>query len=627
MGRDMQRYLISDFRGLGLSGDAARQPLRQISGTEFESYMAEVTNLHRPDGKLTNKNIGYVQHSPAPAQAGGKPYRLLGWYHKSDGTRLLIAVINGYIYTQDDADGTWNTEIASGLTEDAQYEGVQYLDWFIITNGTDSWLFDGTTLTKLFPTEPTASFAHQDFGAGSLTVVDSWHYTFTYYNSSTGQESTPNKFIESTGPFTGKEKVEIANIPGTDETGIDKIRLWRTVDEADPTQYRLLATFNNPGSGMFVPVYDDTTEDGDLSLVTIPLEDAIGAFPFKHLAAGSDRLWVAGISEEGIAQPNRVRVCHPGQPWRFDSFARTDECKSRIVALEDSDERGVLAFTLTEAYEFRQLGGGAIVAGPTGLPGTYSAKTVDAHQGLVAWLSGTQVYALIPGVGFRQLGDPPTRGSSIERWLTDVVSLEDSWIHVHGEYNYIMLGVAKLVSTPDQIAFYDLERADWWVLGYNGREPVRTLDTRFGSQPNVVLLGLDDGTLIKTFEGETAAGTVLKPRFKIGPTDLLNPNLKRMRNVQVFLKATGDINAKVTWTVDKGKKKGFDTSDIVLSGDRINVDFIVNVSSTVGPTIDRVFAAIGESARYIDVEFEELDGIGEFEIDAMHINWQDRPWP
>jgi hypothetical protein len=92
-------------------------------------------------------------------------------------------------------------------------------------------------------------------GTGSFAAVTGFSYKYTYYNSTTTQES-PASSVTSSGTFSGKSYVTVS-YTGSGDSSVDYIKIYRTTDGG--SSYYLVTTVANATS-----TYNDSTTDATL---------------------------------------------------------------------------------------------------------------------------------------------------------------------------------------------------------------------------------------------------------------------------------------------------------------------------------------------------------------------------
>jgi hypothetical protein len=621
--RALQSFAITSFLGIGVDGEAVSHPLRQTRHG-IGVLVSDARNMHRPEGKLTNKDIGYTQQAAAGAGVGSNPWRFQAWMIQSDNTRKLVGVANSKWWDQGDLTGTW-TERASGLSASAKWIGEQYRDYIYAANGSDNpKVFDGTNLEDWFITEGIAP-TMADQGAGNLTANGVYQYVY-FYRRSADDHWSPASPI-GTHTVGGSNQIVRVTFPSKTTQGVDKVRIYRTTDAG--STFRFVAEVASSGT-----FYDDNTADTALSLEEAPTLTAISDLQFDKLMVIGDRIYIAGITEESIKRPTRVRWTYPGQPWRVDALAFSDEIDDEITAMVRGPGGGLL-FTPNEAHTIRHIGGGAHVIDGQDLPGCHDRFTVVAFPSGVGWMDPHSAYVITQTGGFKDLGEPQdsvplpgaqrTEDSGIESLLEQVDDLDEVWVTHHGNNNYLLLGLrfAPASTYPDTILAYDLARGGWWRIEYGGAYPVRTpLETTHKAVRDL-LIGQEDGTTIKAFNGETKNGAALVPQFSAGPLDVREVDQKRFRYVDVFWDLTAAQTIQFTSEIDVGAWSNTDIDIQTPNEDLLDTTFILDTSTLGGVTRSASRFCVGRRGDFLSFTMKETGGLSEVAIPRVDIAWQE----
>jgi hypothetical protein len=118
-------------------------------------------------------------------------------------------------------------DILTGLAGTVRPSFVQLNRLIGFFNGTDEpVIYDGAATRQMGITAPTAAPSLSQTTGGSLTVLGSYVFAYTYYNSQTGAESSPSPL--ATIVLTGaNNKVNLTVTAGSSGTA-DTIRIYRT---------------------------------------------------------------------------------------------------------------------------------------------------------------------------------------------------------------------------------------------------------------------------------------------------------------------------------------------------------------------------------------------------------------
>ncbi len=604
MGRTLQRVTIRTFLGLATNGESKNQPLRQISSQEFGAYLSVAKNVHFPAGRLTNEDIGYSEQAPIPS--GGGSWDFLGFLNRSDKMRFQFGISEGKFWDQEDMDGTFVQRfLDSGLaaTTDSEWSGAQYFDGFHMANGENppmfweggavnvaSWMIKAPTVAPILGFTATG---------GSIDINQSWQYVYTYVRDD-GFESPPSPMSE-TGPRSSMVNIGIT-VTRLASHGIDNIKIYRTSDGG--ATFRFLREEDNTTT-----LHTDSVLDGDLGLIAIKTDVALDVttFNFNMVTVSGDRIYVAGIVEDGVNRATRVRWTFPGEPWRFDVFDFTDDIDGEIVAIVGG-EFGVYAFTSKTVYLIRDVGNGTHVVDPTDLPGTYHRRSAVYAQGVLAWMSGRSIFALLPGErSVTNISDPPGVGSSIETKLQGLLNRGVAWLSYHGGLRYIILGIAQVESTPDTILAFDVERRAWWEIEYAGVWPVQVTSSSNEEQPNKLLIGQVDGSVIEAFVGQSAGTLVLttprsgllEPKITIGDTNLFTGNRKDFSAIVWSFIPKNQNRMRSEYSLDFAQHMG------AIEGSFPSGGTPLSTGPAPGPQVDSFILGVGKLASRVSRRFKQ----------------------
>lgn len=126
--------------------------------------------------------------------------------------------------------------IQSGLVGTVRPVLTQFFDLLFFYNGPDTpLLYDGTNVRNVGIAAPGSAPTYtSQSGGGALTLLGSYVYAYTYYNSVTGAESSPSPFTVPL-TLTGANNAIQLGVTAGDPTYADTIRLYRTfANQAGP---------------------------------------------------------------------------------------------------------------------------------------------------------------------------------------------------------------------------------------------------------------------------------------------------------------------------------------------------------------------------------------------------------
>jgi len=121
------------------------------------------------------------------------------------------------------------TNISTGLSGTTRPAFIQFSDLLFFYNGVDSpQLYDGSGTRQVGITAPVNAPTYTSQStAGDLTQLASYIFAYTYYNSTTGAESSPSPFSDPV-TLTGTNDEITMGITAGDSTTADLIRIYRT---------------------------------------------------------------------------------------------------------------------------------------------------------------------------------------------------------------------------------------------------------------------------------------------------------------------------------------------------------------------------------------------------------------
>jgi hypothetical protein len=194
---------------------------------------------------------------------------------------------------------------------------------------------DSGNVTRLGGSAPSAAPTLAEGVAGNLTGT--YRYVITFYDSTTGWESSPSD-ISSSLTVTAK-KIELSAIPTTiDRTGIDKVKIYRTIGTGE-APYRPVATIN----------LGTTTYSDDIADSALPNTDTAPDFGDHDpppdnayiVAAYKQRLWIAVDNELYSSKPDDGT----GVPLEyFSSLKRKEVFEEKITGLAPNRTGGMFVF-------------------------------------------------------------------------------------------------------------------------------------------------------------------------------------------------------------------------------------------------------------------------------------------
>jgi len=189
------------------------------------------------------------------------------------------------------------TDIATGLSN-SRPSIVQFKDLLFINNGANDLLYDGNATRQIGITAPASAPTLNSTINGSLVVGQIYVYSYTYYNSVTGAESSPSALFTSAAVAADPNDGFRLNVTPGDSATADTIRLYRTVAGGVVLQLDTTALIS-------ATTIDSTQADAGLGK-EIELDNTrpgiYGAF--KYNLSLNNRVYLTGLS----TNPNRVHV-------------------------------------------------------------------------------------------------------------------------------------------------------------------------------------------------------------------------------------------------------------------------------------------------------------------------------
>jgi len=145
--------------------------------------------------------------------------------------------------------------------------------------------------------------------AGSLDGT--YYFRYTYYDSSLDIES--NGSPASDAVTVANQEVDLSNIAGTGEPGVDKIRIYGLGGSV--TEYMLIATIDNPGEGQTTS-YTVSTAESEWGLALATFRGTTYAFDqqeaFQVVGPINDVFELRKVADIGIISPTAIEVTNAG---------------------------------------------------------------------------------------------------------------------------------------------------------------------------------------------------------------------------------------------------------------------------------------------------------------------------
>lgn len=258
-------------------------------------------------------------------------------YQKADGTKEIL--LYGEDATTNGTTGILGklltaaspSTISSGLRDAVKPSFTQFRTLAFIFTGYGNLIYNGTTTRAPGIPKPNVAPTFISFTAGDLNTNGAYLFAYTYWNSTTGAESSPSD--PSAQVITGLDAAQagvIINVQGGNATIADKIKIYRT-SSAGPTFY-LDQIIDNGDVAVSVTCSVSDTGLGE----EMELDNSQLTSPAKYGVSLDSRIFAAGFENN----PNRVQFSKIGQGGAMpESFQVADfvDCDlndgDRIVGL------------------------------------------------------------------------------------------------------------------------------------------------------------------------------------------------------------------------------------------------------------------------------------------------------
>src|SRR6266850_728106 len=324
-------------------------------------------------------------------------------------------------------------------------------------NGTDMKKFDGTNFWKWGITSPSVT-PTLTFAAGTANIYASWNYLYTYYNSTTGHESSPSVISAGTG-VQALKTVQIAVTASTDPQ-VDQIRIYRTTDGGAQDPVEMQEISGSPFANA-TTTYTDSTADTSLGARVAPAffrndPPTPSLLCTAGICSAQGRIWTfrnnttyySGLEEITFGVPEE---CFPGgidgNTYNWDNEVTAHAAlidgiavftPERIFKVEGDSLDTFRRYTLLEKR------------------GTRSRTAVASVGGSVAWLDTSNTF---------WVSDMGEVGVGIRPDIQNINPLNAfTAIHISGVFHWVTL----LDGDNALLYVYDLDRQQWmppWDVG------------------------------------------------------------------------------------------------------------------------------------------------------------------
>jgi len=391
--------------GVGDTGVEFASKLRGVSFTNDGALMVLPGQSLIPASSWTDFGLPIKAFS---ARAGDKNYVIIGVLEKSKGTDE-----HGHYYVRIyDINADSYTDVTPTTTGDFAIYNIPIFNPYSLSTVPyafiGAWSSDGSLKSKkvklgssittlnLGIEAPTQAPSAAAGASGSLDGT--YYFRYTYYDSSLDIES--NGSPASDAVTVANQNVDLSNIAGTGQPGVDKIRIYGLGGSV--TEYMLIATIDNPGEGN-TTTYTVSTAESEWGQ----------NIPQDHDPPPSDIIYLEWNEQLGrlfaIDDDGRLWWSSSWQPdyWPTDNYIDTG---LELLAL--ATFRGTTyAFTKDEAYqvvgpindqfEIRKvadigvIGPAALAVIPTGIMMVTPAKSVILFVGGVAKSIGEPIEGIL----------------------------------------------------------------------------------------------------------------------------------------------------------------------------------------------------------------------------------------
>ncbi len=195
------------------------------------------------------------------------------------------------------------TTLLSGLADGNKPTILQFGAYGFFFDGVNDSIYDGTNFRQIGITEPTVAPSSNTLIPGSLNSAGSYLFVYTYFNSSTGAESSPSppSDIIVTGTTAATQGITI-NITAGNATTADKIKVYRTVSSGG-------TWFLDGETTIASTTYDSTISDAVLGT---ELEQDNTRPPKALIATSADnRLFIVSALNKSRIQYSKIGLSGP----------------------------------------------------------------------------------------------------------------------------------------------------------------------------------------------------------------------------------------------------------------------------------------------------------------------------
>jgi hypothetical protein len=292
-----------------------------IDSAETKGTLSVALNCDLVDDALVKKRNGYTVVN-GTAWSGIARIRKGFEYVKSDGSlqNLVYGEANPVTGTSakfGKITAPTITDIKTGLVDALQPSIVQFRSLAFVFNGTDDFIYDGTSTRQIGITAPVNAATFNTTINGNLNQSSNYLVIYTYRNSTTGAESSasPASAVMTTGGTAATDGLRV-NVTAGDSATADQIRVYRTVAGGS-------TFFYDTDVAISATTADLVNSDATISVAGRQLEPDNSRLPekAKYAIIQDNRVFVAGF----VSNPNRVQYSKVGQNGSMpESFQAQD---------------------------------------------------------------------------------------------------------------------------------------------------------------------------------------------------------------------------------------------------------------------------------------------------------------
>jgi hypothetical protein len=394
-------------------------PIRDAQFLQFPTFARGIDNTSEVDSKdilgtlSVALNADLVEDSLVAKRFGYTGVNSAAWstykirsgieYKKTTGTPEIVvygeeSAITGTSGRLGTVTSSGVTNITTGLVDGSKPTLLQLRNLLFYFSSGNNFIYTGTTTRQIGIDAPIGAPTFSEYATGDLNTSGSYYFAYTYYNSTTGAESTPSDPSEAiaTGTTEGATGITLTLLAGSSTTA-NKIRIYRTTSGGN--------TFYYDGEvDITATSYTSTGADSALG-DELELDNSRLPENAKYAVALDNRIFTAGFA----SNPNRVHYSKIGirgpMPESFQALDFTD-CN-----LNDGDSIVGLAAANSTTIVIKERSVGRLVridAQISGLERTGSAKylyeeisnqttatsqgSVVALDNIVIWIGKDEIY-------------------------------------------------------------------------------------------------------------------------------------------------------------------------------------------------------------------------------------------